>query len=145
MTVTTVGTVRQGTNVTTINTGYNLLCLQEPISTNLVADASGNLLSYGLPATLTSSNCIAAPANTPTPDTQDSLLYWNGTTFITYFFFNQADATAWENSYGAGPTYPAGFYDAAGAPIPTNPSVNQGFFIKHLGAPVSWTNSFVAP
>jgi hypothetical protein len=105
-------------------------------------DGNGNALPYGLPLSMTSSNCIAATLNTPTTATQDSIQYWTGSTFITYFYFNGADATAWENGYIAGPTYPAGFYDAAGAPIPNNPQVNQGFFIKHLGATIQWTNTF---
>jgi hypothetical protein len=142
MTITLVGTVFQGTNVTTLSTGYNLIGLQEPISTNLVSDVNGNLLSYGLPVGMTSSNDIAAFQNTPTLQTQDALIYWTGSGYITYFYFNGADATAWENSYGAGPAYPAGFYDAGGIPPVTNPTVNQGFFIHHLGAPIQWTNSF---
>ena len=142
LTVTTVGTIFQGTNVTQINAGFNLLCLQAPISTNLVVDASGNQLPYGLPSTLTSSNCVNTLNNTPTETTQDYILYWDGNSYITYFYFNQADATSWENSYGAGPTYTAGFYTAGGVPMPQNPSVNQGFFIHHIGASINWTNSF---
>ena len=143
-TATTVGTVRQGTNVVSIAPGFNLLCLQEPISTNTVVDGNGNALSYGLPIGMTSSNCIAAAANSPTTTTQDSIQVWNGVSFTTFFYFNQADATSWENSYGAGPTFPAGFYDAGGTAMPAGnyPTVNQGFFLKHLGSAINWTNSF---
>jgi hypothetical protein len=138
MTVTTVGTVEQGTNVENINPGYNLICLQEPISTNPITPG------YGLPTTMTSSNDIASFQNEPTTQTQDSILTWNGSVYTTYFYFNAADATAWENSYGAGPAFSAGFYDTVGGAMPSSayPQVNQGFFIHHIGAAISWTNSF---
>jgi hypothetical protein len=142
MTVTTSGNVFQGTNVSQIFPGYNLIGLQVPISTNLVSDANGNPLPYGLPLNMTSTNCLNVLNQTPTTLTSDTVLYWNGSSYITYFYFNSADATAWENSYGSGPTYPAGFYDAAGTPMPYNPSVNQGFFIHHIGSTLNWTNSF---
>jgi len=141
LTVTTVGTVLQGTNVTTINSGYNLICLQEPVGVTNMFVSNGSSLPYGLPLTLTSSNDVNAFQDTPTTTTQDSMLYWSGTGYITYFYFNSADATYWENGGGASPVFPAGFYDAGG--IPGNiPSVNQGFFIFHIGPAINWTNSF---
>jgi len=134
MTVTTVGTVFQGTNVvvTSINPGYNLLDLVVPISTNVSVDASGNFLPYGLPGNLKSS-----PGN-PTLTSNDSLLLWSGSGFATYYFYNQADATAWIGDTSD----PAGFYDKLQNPMPTNPQVNQGFFLFHNGAAIPWTNSF---
>jgi len=134
MTVTTVGQVFQGTNVvvTTINPGYNLLNLVVPISTNVEVDASGNFIPYGLPSTLKSS------PNNPTQSSNDSVLFWTGSGFATYYFYTAADATAWIGD----PSDPAGFYDKLQNAMPVNPSVNQGFFLYHNGAAIPWTNSF---
>lgn len=128
MTITTVGTVLQGTNNTVINAGYNLLCLSVPTSTNPAAT------TFGLPGNLTS-----APNDPPTLNSNDSIYTWNGSGYVQYFFFNQADATTWE-----GFSSPAGFYDLGGSPMPPSayPQVNQGFFLYHSGAPVTWTNIF---
>lgn len=130
MTVTTVGNVLNTTNITTINAGYNLVCLQVPISTNPIVGG------YGLPLTLTSS-----PLDPPNQTRNDVLYAWNGVGYAQYYFFNQADATTWE-----GFASPAGFYDTAGNPMPTSsyPQVNQGFFLYHTGAPVAWTNGYTA-
>ena len=134
MTVATSGQVFQGSNVVnTINTGYNLINLLVPVSTNLVVDASGNALPFGLPLNMTSS-----PVDPPSQSANDTLFYWNGSSFTVYYYFNQADATAW---FGGSPM-PAGFYDGGGTPIPVNPSVNQGFFLYHNGPPINWTNTF---
>jgi hypothetical protein len=132
LTVTTVGTVFQGTNVVKINGGYNMICLQAPVSTNVCVDASGNPIPYGLPLTLTSSS------GAPTHTSNDSLIFWNGTGYATYYFYNAADATTWIGD----PSDPAGFYDTLQNPMPVNPSVNQGFFLFHNGAAINWTNSF---
>lgn len=128
MTITTVGNVLQGTNLTTINVGYNLMSLSAPVSTNPVAT------TFGLPGNLTSS-----PNDPPTLANNDALYSWNGSGYAQYFFFNQADATTWE-----GFASPAGFYDALGTPMPTSayPQVNQGFFLYHSGSPITWTNVF---
>ena len=128
LTLTTVGTVAQGTNVSTIGTGYNLISLQEPISTNVFGT------SYGLPAGMTSS-----PVDPPTQSANDTLFVWKGSGYITYYYFNAADAVTW-NGAGSLP----GFYTAAGAYLPSTdyPKVNQGFFLYHNGSPISWTNSF---
>ena len=138
MTLTTVGTVKQGTNFVTINAGYNLISLQVPVS----ADPA-NTNGFGLPGNLTSS-----PVDPPSQAANDTLYAWNtvGQQYATYFFFNSADATSWENGGGASPVYPAGFYDAGGTPMPPSafPEVNQGFFLHHTGAPVTWTNAFNA-
>jgi hypothetical protein len=139
MTVTTTGNVFGGstgsTNVSTITAGYNLIGLQVPISTNVVVDANGSPLSYGLPLNLTSS------PNPPSANQNDSMLYWNGVTYVTYYYYNSADATTWIND---GNTYPAGFY-TTGQDFAANPTVNQGFFIKHIGSAINWTNSFIVP
>jgi hypothetical protein len=145
MTITTVGTVLQGTNVVQIKAGYNMISLQEPIGgTNAVADASGNPLPYGLPTSLTSSNDSATVSDSPNQNINDALFYWTGSGYATYYFFNAADATTWE-----GAASPAGFYDAAGnsmsADLIANSQtlgVNQGFFLYHSGATVNWTNVF---
>lgn len=129
MTITTVGNVFQGTNVlTTINPGYNLVSLSVPISTNPAT------AGYGLPTNLTSS-----PIDPPDPSRNDVLYSWNGSGYTLFYYFNQADATAWE-----GFASPAGFYDLAGNQMPADkyPQVNQGFFLYHTGAPVTWTNTF---
>jgi hypothetical protein len=138
LTLTTVGTVQQGTNVVTINAGYNMLSLQEPISTNPIVGG------YGLPLTLTSSNDLNNAGDVPVPTSNDTFYYWTGAGYQLFYFFNSADATYWENSGGASPVYPAGFYDQAGSPMPSSsyPQVNQGFFLFHSGASILWTNSF---
>jgi len=138
LTLTTVGTVLQGTNVVTISTGYNLLCLQEPISTNPIVGG------YGLPLTMTSSNLQNVVSQTPSTASNDTFYYWTGAGYQLFYYFNSADATYWENGGGASPVYPAGFYDQAGSPMPSTsyPLVNQGFFLYHSGAPILWTNQF---
>jgi len=141
ITVTCVGTVQQGTNISTIKPGYNLICIQEPIginSTNLVVDNVGNQNPYGLPLGMTSS-----PTGTPSLTSNDNLVYWNGSGFGTYFYYNSNDASAMEGD-APGTDY-AGFYDKNGNPfagvVPVVP-VNQGFFLYHNGAAINWTNSF---
>jgi hypothetical protein len=128
MTVTTVGTVAQGTNVVPIHAGYNLIALQEPISTNLLVSG------YGLPVNLTSD-----PVDPPNQNKNDALYAWNGTAYQVFYYFNQTDATTWE-----GFAAPAGFYDLLGNPMPTAsyPQVNQGFFLYHSGSTLNWTNTF---
>ena len=134
MTVSSAGQVFQGSNiVNVINTGYNLINLLAPVSTNLVVDASGNAIPFGLPLSMTSS-----PVDPPTQSANDTLFYWNGSSFTVYYYFNQADATTWE-----GFASPAGFYDGGGTPMPVKPAVNQGFFLFHNGAPINWTNTFI--
>ena len=127
LTIASVGTVKQGTNLTTINPGYNLINLQVPVSASVTSPG------YGLPGNLTSS-----PNDPPTQAANDTIYFWTGSGFANYYFFNAADATAW---FGGSPT-PAGFYDVAGNPMPVNPDVNQGFFLWHNGAAVTWTNTF---
>jgi hypothetical protein len=139
MTNTFIGTVLQGTNTASIiQSGYNFMSLQEPISTNPIVS------SYGLPGTLTSSNDLNNANDVPTQFSNDAIYVWNGSSFGGYYFFNTADATYWENSGGFSPVYPAGFYDQGGNPMPVTsyPQVNQGFFLYHTGSPITWTNGF---
>jgi len=134
ITVTLVGTVFQGTNISTINPGFNMIGLQEPLSTNtVVGSAAFNaFVPYGLPATMTSSPNPSASAN-------DYMLYWAGTGYATYYYFNATDASTF-NGDSPG-TYPAGFYTAGG--LPGNyPAVGEGFFIHHIGSAITWTNSY---
>jgi hypothetical protein len=163
ITVTTVGTVFQGTNVVTIHSGYNLISLLPPVGTNLLVDGNGNYIPYGLPSNMTSSNDVAAFNNTPTLTTQDSIYFWTGLGYAQSYYFTAADATAWENGYVSPATpgylyYQAGFYDAAGDSVtnngtglnkpdpaysPQTPAVNQGFFLYHNGSAIQWTNVFI--
>jgi len=128
--LTTVGNVLQGTNISTIVTGYNLLSLKQPISTNVCVSG------YGLPSNLTSS-----PNDPPTFSANDTLYLWSGNgpsaSFVTYYYFNQADCNTWWGDT----THQAGFYTAGGNYAP-NPAVNQGFFLYHNGAPITWTNVY---
>jgi hypothetical protein len=129
MTITTTGNVFQGSNVvTTINAGYNLVCLAVPVSTNPAST------TFGLPGNLTSS-----PVDPPLQSRNDTIFAWNGSGYAQYYYFNQADATTWE-----GFASPAGFYDLGGSLMPSSsyPTVNQGFFLYHTGSPVTWTNTF---
>jgi hypothetical protein len=141
ITVTSVGTVQQGTNISTINAGYNLVEIQEPVgisSSNLVVNSTGGQNPFGLPLNMTSS-----PTLSPTLTTQDVMLYWNGTGFQSFFYYNSNDASSMEGDSPG--TDVAGFYDNVGDAmftiVPTV-SANQGFFIHHIGAAISWTNSF---
>jgi hypothetical protein len=130
MTITVVGTVLQGTNNITIKKGYNLLSLAEPISTNVT------VAGYGLPSNLTSD------PNGPPSGSNDVYFQWAGNGYNNYYWFNEADVnTWWQASYG---TYPAGWYDLGGSPMPAaaNPQVGQGFFLLHNGAAITWTNTF---
>ena len=135
MTLTTTGNVRQGTNVTTIANGYNLISLQVPISTNPVVPL------YGLPSNLTSGDpSVYDPVNdVPNQTHNDAYYAWTGAGYAVFYYFTAADATSWE-----GAASPAGFYDVAGPAMPSSfyPKVNQGFFLYHTGGTINWTNSF---
>jgi hypothetical protein len=136
MTNTFVGVVAQGTNSTTIHTGFNLIALQEPISTNPLVSG------FGLPPLNSDPNGPAGALNNG-GGTNDVYYQWSGSGYNNYYYFSAADATIWEANPPT--TYPAGFYDAiSGNPMPTSsyPQVNQGFFLYHFGSPITWTNSF---
>lgn len=109
-----------------------MINLQVPISTNLVADANGNPLPYGLPLALTSNSNYP-----PAQSANDTLYFWTGSGFANYYYYNAADATTMEGS-----PFPAGFYDLGGNPMTATPNVNQGFFLYHNGSAINWTNSF---
>lgn len=133
LTNTIVGTVFQNTNVVyTIKPGLNLISLAVPVATNsVVVDVNGNQLPYGLPQ-----NLLTSQNGDPDATLQDTMLYWSGLSYKTLYYYNNSDA----NSYwGSGNV--AGFYTPAGDNT-TVPSVNQGFFIKHIGSAISWTNTF---
>jgi hypothetical protein len=134
ITITTVGNVFQGTNVTTIQPGFQLISFNSPVSS-----APNTTNTWGLPANLTSSNVGNQSQN-------DTIFVWdslhNGV--ATFYWFNSADATYWQQGGPGGPTYPAGFYDLGGSAMPAfdYPQVNQGFYLYHNGAAIQWTNSF---
>ena len=133
MTNTYTGTVFQGTNYSLIKGGYNLVSLQVPIATN------ATVAGYGLPP-LTSDPNGPAGVLADGNGTNDVYNAWTGIGFNSFYYFSAADAATW----GANGTA-AGFYDGiAGDPMPAsaNPVVNQGFFLYHFGAWVTWTNAF---
>jgi len=129
MTITTVGNVKQGTNYATINTGYNLIALQEPVSTNPI------VTGYGLPNNMTSS-----PLDPPIPARNDTIFAWNGSGYAQYYYLNAADAATW----GGDLPNTSDFYAASGAHMPSSsyPEVNQGFFLYHTGSAITWTNAY---
>jgi len=128
MTNTYVGTVLQGTNVSTIPTGYSLLALQEPVGG--VDPLTNNI---GLPPTLTSD------PNGPPFGNNDVYYQWTGSGYNIYYYFNATDADAYGTA-SAGP----GLFDITGTVMPSSsyPKVGQGFFLLHHGASINWTNSF---
>ena len=129
-TVTITGTVLQGTNnLVTVPNGYSLLSLGTPISTNIDAPA------IGLPdASLHSGT---GPGSGATGN-NDEYLYWNGSTYVPFYFYNAADAA---NNLGYNN---AGFYSAGGTPITSAnyPAVGQGFVFLHNAAAFTYTNTF---
>ena len=132
ITVTSVGTVFQGTNVVTIVPGFQLISFAAP-----VAGAPDSSNPIGLPSNLTSSTVGDQTHN-------DTLFVWDTVHggVATFYYFNASDATTWEANPPT--TYPAGFYDVGGSPLPTAdyPQVNQGFYLYHNGASIQWTNVF---
>ena len=125
ITITLTGNVLQGTNtLPSINNGYQLVSIPQPIATNAA------VANYGLPA-LTSQ-----PLDPPSAYNNDVMYLYNGG-YFTYYYFNAADAATW-GATAAGP----GFFDAStGDPAP-NAAVNQGFFLLHNGSSALWTNKF---
>jgi hypothetical protein len=141
MTNTFTGTVFQGTRYGVINPNYNLISLQEPVSTNAL------VAGYGLPP-LTSDPNGPLGASGNGDGTNDEYMQWTGLGYNNFYYFNSADATYWENGGGSTPVYPAGFYDSiSGNPMPasSSPAVNQGFFLLHFGSSITWTNTFIVP
>jgi hypothetical protein len=134
ITVTTVGTVFQGTNVTPIVPGFQLISFNAPVS-----DRPDSTNTFGLPGNLTSSTVGDQAHN-------DTIFVWDTLHqgAAQFNWFNAADATYWEQGGPGGPAYPAGFYNAAGDPLPAYdyPQANQGFYLWHNGSTILWTNSF---
>jgi len=125
ITNTITGSVLQGTNVlASIVSGYQLVSIPQPISTNAA------VAGYGLPA-LTSQ-----PVDPPDSHNNDVMYLYNGG-YSTYYYFNAADATAW-GATSAGPGF---FNETTGDAAPV-PLVNQGFFLLHHGGSLGWTNVF---
>ena len=127
MTVTITGTVLQGTNaLVSVPAGYSLLALGTPVSTNV--DAAG----IGLPGSKLSSD-----PNGPPTGHNDQFLFWNGTGYVPFYYFNQADASG----DGIGN---AGFYNGSLSPITSAnyPAVGQGFVFYHYGTAFTYTNTF---
>ncbi len=122
--VTITGTVLQGTNqLVSVPTGYSLLSLGTPVSTNI--DAAG----IGLPDSKLTSD--------PNGVNNDYYEFWTGTTFQTFYFYNQADASG----DGIGN---AGFYNGGLSPVTSvnYPAVGQGFLFYHHGSAFTYTNTF---
>jgi hypothetical protein len=125
ITATITGNVLQGTNaLASIQSGYQLVSIPQPISTNAA------VANYGLPA-LTSQ-----PVDPPDSHNNDVMYLYNGG-YFTYYYFNAADAAAW-GATSAGP----GFFDESTGDIAPQPAVNQGFFLLHHGSAVAWPNVF---
>jgi len=122
--------VVHGTNVVTIQPGFQFLSYVAPVSG---APDSSNPL--GLPANLTSS-AIGDQAD------NDTIFVWDSVHggVASFLYFNGTDINTWQGS----PGWSAGFYDTLGTPMPSSdyPQVNQGFYLYHNGAAIQWTNSF---
>jgi len=126
LTVTMTGTVPQATNVYTIQPGYNLVDLTDPVVTNLVGGAG----SGGFTGT-----------SDPNGVNNDQLLTWQTGVqqYQTLYYFTAADATA---NFFTTETQ-TGFYDQGGNFYPEALPVGAGFFINHVVAGTEyWTNSF---
>jgi len=116
--VTFTGNVVQGTNVLTINPGYNALSIIEPVSTN-IDSALGGFVGASDP---------------------------NGVLNDAYYAFNNGwtELQYWSAIDAGGP---AGFYDLVGNYQSSNPAyfpqVGQGFLIQHFyNNTETWTNVF---
>ena len=108
------------------------------VGSQLIGGSDANQTNGDVNATLIN-GLISSPNDPPSLSSNSVMYAWNGVGYATYYFFNQVDATAWE-----GFAAPAGFYDALGNPMPSSAyaQVNQGFFLYHTGASVTWTNAF---
>ncbi len=126
ITATVTGNVQQGTNTSqVISVGYNMISLQQPISTNLFT------AGYGLPVNLNSTS------NDPPAAGHDILYMWNNG-YTTWYYYNATDAN---NSGNVGQPV-ADFYDGQGNEL-TPPPANAGLFIYHVtGSPITVTNVF---
>ena len=129
--ITSVGTIFQGTNIQTIQSGFNLISFNAPVS-----DKPDSTNSYGLPVSQFTSSSIGDFNN------NDVIYVWDTTHggIASFMWFNAADINVWQGS----PGWESGFYDSLGTPMPAYdfPQANQGFYIFHNGASFNWTNSF---
>ena len=124
ITATLVGTVKTGTNVVTIATGYQTVALTAPVATSLVL----------------SNNYVGV--SDPTGNNNDVVYAWDtssqGYLILQYFTADDAN-TWWGNNV-------AGFYTLGGTYTDFIPKVGQGFFIQRLtGATTTFTNTFNLP
>ncbi len=136
MTVTTVGTVLQGTNVIeTIPAGLSFIALPDAVQTNL--DCAG----LGLPTAFLTSSSAA-----PNTGNNDVALTWNGSGYVKYWYYNTADAATAGGNADLNDTTP-GFYSGTGDHMPFSayPAPGHGFVFKHTGATITWTNVFLVP
>ena len=124
VTATVVGTVPQTTNVVAIHSGFNLLALPIPVSTNLESNIGGFV-----------------GASDPNGINNDVIFkFGTGGSWSSYQFFTGSDADA--NFLASGSVN--GFYDASGNLISSAFPVGQGFFIQHIVSGTEyWTNSFI--
>jgi hypothetical protein len=116
ITLTTVGTVLQGTNLVNIPTGFSIHSIPVPLG-GTPPDA------VGFPGT----------------SSQDYYLRFNGSTYHQYIFYNSNDSldgnTGWYDllSNVAEDTNAAAWANAG-----------EGFFLNHQAPPITWTNVFIA-
>jgi hypothetical protein len=119
-TITVVGTVLQGTNSITENTGYGFYGNFEPVS--------GDLTTNGFPVV------------------DNSFLYtWNGTTYALPLFGLGTDDSGYDsmnNLTGNPSTYPAFTTSAELTRVIFAPAVGQGFVYLNPGASAAWTQTF---
>ena len=122
VTATVVGTVPQTTNVISIASGFNLLSLPVPVSTNLESSIGGFV-----------------GTSDPNAVNNDVLFLFSGGGYSSYQYFTGADAD--NNFFTSGST--TGFYDTIGNHVSSATLVGQGFYLQHIVAGTEkWTNSF---
>jgi len=114
ITMTTVGTVLQGTNLVTIAPGFHIYSLPEPIG-------GASLDSQNFPAVSSS----------------DTYLKWTGTNYYQLIYYNAADSpdggTGWYDLNTLA-------YESTNSSV--WPPAGGSFFINHSGAAETWTNVF---
>jgi len=124
ITVSLVGSVAQGTNVITLQNGYNLVSSPIPVSDDLTGT---NLQFSGVSDSGGANN--------------DVIWVWNSSTsqYGSYQYFNGSDADNYFLQSGS----VNGFYDGVGNLVSQVPPVGGGFFIQRVAAGNgSWTNVF---
>jgi hypothetical protein len=114
ITLPTVGQVFQGTNTVTVSPGYNIYSVPEPL-------AGISIDQLGFPAV----------------SSADTYLKWTGTSYYQLIYYNSGDS----------PDGGTGWYDPlTNVAEDTNSAdwhqAGQAFFVHHVGAAETWTNSF---